>query len=167
MSSTSFPTVPLGRTGMAITRIGLGAWAMGGNGWAVGWGAQDDSESIEAIRHAVDRGINWIDTAAVYGLGHAEDIVRQALAQMPRGDRPYVFTKCGLTWSPEQPPTRISLAAHSRSRLCLQSARWHAPTMLVTVSNPPLVDSGMKVSQSALPLLPATLIAKAWQPSWL
>jgi aryl-alcohol dehydrogenase-like predicted oxidoreductase len=101
-SNTSFPTRPLGRTGMAITRIGLGAWAIGGNGWAVGWGPQDDTDSIEAIRRAVERGINWIDTAAVYGLGHSEEIVRRALAQMPLDERPYVFTKCGLTWSAEQ-----------------------------------------------------------------
>lgn len=98
-TKTSFPTRPLGRSGMAITRIGLGAWAIGGNGWAVGWGPQDDADSIAAIRLAVDRGINWIDTAAVYGLGHSEEIVRRALAQMAPGERPYVFTKCGLTWS--------------------------------------------------------------------
>lgn len=67
-TKTSFPTRPLGRSGMHITRIGLGAWAIGGNGWAVGWGPQDDADSIAAIRLAVDRGINWIDTAAVYGL---------------------------------------------------------------------------------------------------
>ena len=87
-TSTSFPTRPLGRSGMSITRIGLGAWAMGGNGWAVGWGPQDDADSIGAIRLAVDRGINWIDTAAVYGLGHSEEIVRRALAQMAPSERP-------------------------------------------------------------------------------
>lgn len=102
-TKTSFPTRPLGRSNMSITRIGLGAWAMGGNAWAIGWGPQDDSDSIDAIRLAVDRGINWIDTAAVYGLGHAEEVVGRALAQMPLGDRPYVFTKCGLTWSADQP----------------------------------------------------------------
>ncbi len=102
-TTTSFPTRPLGRSDMSITRIGLGAWAMGGNAWAIGWGPQDDADSIAAIRLAVDRGINWIDTAAVYGLGHAEEVVGRALAQMSPGERPYVFTKCGLTWSPEQP----------------------------------------------------------------
>lgn len=120
MSSTAFPTVALGRTDMDITRIGLGAWALGGNGWAVAWGPQDDAESVKAIRHAVDRGINWIDTAAVYGLGHSEEIVRQALAQMPPSERPYVFTKGGLTWSPEQPqamPRRTGAPSSIRREL--------------------------------------------------
>ena len=95
---TTLPTRQLGRTDMRITRVGFGAWAIGGADWAVGWGAQDDQASIAAIRHAVERGINWIDTAAVYGLGHSEEIVRQALAEIPASERPYVFTKCGLTW---------------------------------------------------------------------
>src|SRR3546814_19297981 len=77
-NTAAFPTRRLGRTDMSITRVGFGAWAIGGPDWAVGWGAQDDSESIAAIRHAVDRGINWIDTAALHGLGHSEEIVRQA-----------------------------------------------------------------------------------------
>jgi aryl-alcohol dehydrogenase-like predicted oxidoreductase len=71
---------------------------MGGGGWPFAWGPQDDSESIAAIHHAVDRGINWIDTAAVYGLGHSEEIIARALAGMPQGRRPLVFTKCSLTW---------------------------------------------------------------------
>ncbi|NJO54171.1 MAG: aldo/keto reductase, partial [Bacteroidales bacterium] len=83
---------------MHITRVGFGAWAIGGGDWAAGWGGQDDSASIAAIRHAVDRGINWIDTAAVYGLGHSEEVVRKALADIPFDERPYVFTKCGLVW---------------------------------------------------------------------
>lgn len=119
-TKTSFPTRPLGRSGMHITRIGLGAWAIGGNGWAVGWGPQDDADSIAAIRLAVDRGINWIDTAAVYGLGHSEDVVRRALAQMAPGDRPYVFTKCGLTWSTDNPqamPRRTGAPASIRREI--------------------------------------------------
>lgn len=95
---TPFPTRRLGTTDMTITRVGFGAWAIGGAGWASAWGAQDDNESISAIRHAVRRGINWIDTAAVYGLGHSEVVVAAALADMPRSERPYVFTKCGLVW---------------------------------------------------------------------
>jgi len=94
--STSLPLRRLGRTDMEITRVGFGAWAIGGPDWAVGWGAQDDRDSVIAIRHAVERGINWIDTAAIYGLGHSEELVGRALAEMPEGDRPYVFTKCGL-----------------------------------------------------------------------
>ena len=92
------PKSRLGRTDMDITRVGFGAWATGGGDWSTGWGAQDDRDSIAAIRHAVERGINWIDTAAVYGLGHSEEVVRQALAELPAERRPYVFTKCGLVW---------------------------------------------------------------------
>jgi aryl-alcohol dehydrogenase-like predicted oxidoreductase len=83
---------------MEITTLGLGAWAMGGAGWAFGWGPQDDLASIATIHHAIELGINWIDTAAVYGHGHSEEVVRRALAGIPLNDRPYVFTKCGLVW---------------------------------------------------------------------
>ncbi|RIQ34986.1 aldo/keto reductase [Bordetella avium] len=96
MTLTSFPTRQLGNTGMALSRVGFGASAIGGADWAFSWGPQDDSVSVRTIRHAVDRGINWIDTAAAYGQGHAEDMIRQALAQMPPSARPYVFTKGGL-----------------------------------------------------------------------
>jgi len=93
------PTVRLGSTDMAITRVGFGSWAVGGD-WAVGWGDQDDSDSVMAIRHAVARGVNWIDTAAIYGLGHSEEVVAAALAVIPPSERPYVFTKCGLVPNP-------------------------------------------------------------------
>jgi aryl-alcohol dehydrogenase-like predicted oxidoreductase len=83
---------------MEITPVGFGAWAIGGAGWAFGWSSQDDAESVAAIRHAVERGINWIDTAAVYGLGHSEEIVGRALREIAERERPYVFTKCGLVW---------------------------------------------------------------------
>jgi aryl-alcohol dehydrogenase-like predicted oxidoreductase len=98
--STSLPTSRLGRTDLHITRVGFGAWAIGGAGWAYAWGGQDDAESIAAIRHAVESGINWIDTAAVYGLGHSEEMVAAALAGIPEADRPYIFTKGGLVWNP-------------------------------------------------------------------
>src|SRR5881296_2065377 len=94
----TLPTAPLGTTGMRITRVGFGAWAIGGGGWTFAWGNQDDADSIAAIRHAVERGINWIDTAAVYGLGHSEEIVARALRDIPADDRPFVFTKAGLVW---------------------------------------------------------------------
>jgi aryl-alcohol dehydrogenase-like predicted oxidoreductase len=98
--NTSLPTKQLGWTGMHLTRVGFGAWAIGGGDWAYAWGNQDDGASIAAIRHAVESGINWIDTAAVYGLGHSEEVVAAALADLPEADRPYVFTKGGLVWDP-------------------------------------------------------------------
>jgi aryl-alcohol dehydrogenase-like predicted oxidoreductase len=88
----------LGTTGFNITSIGLGAWAMGGGGWAFAWGPQDDGESIAAIHRALDLGINWIDTAAAYGLGHSEEIVARALGEIPASRKPLIFTKCSLVW---------------------------------------------------------------------
>src|SRR4051812_20486869 len=90
--------VPFGTTDMTITRVGFGAWAVGGGDWTFGWGPQDDDDAIAAIRHAVESGVNWIDTAAVYGLGHSEELVAAALHGIPDADRPYVFSKCGLVW---------------------------------------------------------------------
>ena len=98
MTGSAIPTAPLGRTGMDITRVGFGAWALGGGDWAYSWGPQDDDEAIAAIRHAVESGVNWIDTAAVYGLGHSEEVVGRALRDLPAADRPYVFTKGGMVW---------------------------------------------------------------------
>ena len=86
----------LGNSDMMITPLGVGAWAMGGGGWQFAWGPQDDNESIGAIHAALDAGINWIDTAAVYGLGHSEEVVARALAG--RSNRPYIFTKCERVW---------------------------------------------------------------------
>jgi aryl-alcohol dehydrogenase-like predicted oxidoreductase len=89
-------TRQLGETDLRITPIGIGAWAMGGGGYAFGWGPQDDAESIAAIRHAVEHGINWIDTAAAYGHGRSERVVARALKEIGPGQRPHVFTKGGL-----------------------------------------------------------------------
>jgi aryl-alcohol dehydrogenase-like predicted oxidoreductase len=91
---TKLPTTQLGGTGLEITRVGLGAWAIGGAGYEFAWGEQDDDESLAAIERALDLGVNWIDTAAVYGLGHSEEVVGRALAG--RRERPYVFTKASL-----------------------------------------------------------------------
>jgi aryl-alcohol dehydrogenase-like predicted oxidoreductase len=94
MQKTQLRTSPLGATGLEITRIGFGAWAIGGGGWEFGWGPQQDDESIAAIHRALDLGVNWIDTAAAYGFGRSEQIVGRALHGL--SERPYVFTKCSL-----------------------------------------------------------------------
>ncbi len=101
-------THKLGNSDMELTSIGFGAWAIGGGNWQYAWGPQDDKESVDAILRALDAGINWIDTAAVYGLGHSEEIVGQALKQAGQrnGARPYVFTKSSMTWGKEGPDAR-------------------------------------------------------------
>lgn len=103
---TDLPVVPLGRTDLEITRVGFGAWAVGGprrGDWAFGWGPQDDDESLQTIRHAIESGVNWIDTAAIYGLGHSEEIVGRAIRDFAQADRPYVFTKGGVVWDDADP----------------------------------------------------------------
>jgi aryl-alcohol dehydrogenase-like predicted oxidoreductase len=101
MSTASSLTLrTLGNSDLALTPIGFGAWAIGGGDWAYAWGPQDDNDSIAAIRRALDLGINWIDTAAVYGLGHSEEVVARALAGS--GRKPYVFTKCSLRWGADR-----------------------------------------------------------------
>jgi aryl-alcohol dehydrogenase-like predicted oxidoreductase len=99
----SLPTRPLGSSGIQITTLGFGAWAVGGGGWAFSWGPQDDAESIATMRRALELGINWIDTAAVYGLGHSEEVVGKLLRDLPASQRPLIFTKCGLTWDANNP----------------------------------------------------------------
>jgi aryl-alcohol dehydrogenase-like predicted oxidoreductase len=91
-------TRKLGNSDLKITPVGFGAWALGGGGWEFAWGPQDDADSIAAIHRALELGVNWIDTAAVYGLGHSEQVVARALKEW-RGPRPYVFTKCILVWN--------------------------------------------------------------------
>jgi aryl-alcohol dehydrogenase-like predicted oxidoreductase len=110
----------LGNSDMDLTPIGVGAWAMGGGGWAFAWGPQDDDESIAAIQAALDRGVNWIDTAAVYGLGHSEEVVARAIAGRP--NRPYVFTKCERVWN-EKGEISKSLKRDSVRKECEASLR--------------------------------------------
>jgi aryl-alcohol dehydrogenase-like predicted oxidoreductase len=93
----------LGSTDMEITTVGLGAWAIGGADWAFGWGPQDDAESVKTIVRAVNLGVNWIDTAGVYGHGHSEEVVGRALQKIPPSRRPHVFTKGGIVWDPDNP----------------------------------------------------------------
>jgi aryl-alcohol dehydrogenase-like predicted oxidoreductase len=103
-------TRTLGNSDLQITPLGFGAWAIGGGGWEYAWGPQDDKDSIEAIHKALELGTNWIDTAAVYGLGHSEEVVARALKEW-RGARPYVFTKCTLVWNEKREITTNHSAA--------------------------------------------------------
>jgi aryl-alcohol dehydrogenase-like predicted oxidoreductase len=118
-------TRPLGRSGLNISRLGFGSWAIGGGGWAFGWGPQDDAASLATMRRALEAGVNWIDTAAVYGLGHSEEVVGRLLRELPAADRPLVFTKCGLVWNEHRPraaPYRVLKPSSIRSE-CEASLR--------------------------------------------
>lgn len=115
----------LGSSGLEITRVGFGAWAIGGGGWSFGWGPQDDKASEETMRHALELGVNWIDTAAVYGLGHSEEVVGRLLRSVPASQRPFIFTKCGLIWDDRnrmEQPKRV-LKPQSIRRECEASLR--------------------------------------------
>jgi aryl-alcohol dehydrogenase-like predicted oxidoreductase len=114
-------TRKLGNSDLQLTRVGFGAWAIGGGGWEFAWGQQEDSDSIAAIVRALELGVNWIDTAAVYGTGHSEEIVAQALKQW-KGKRPYVFTKCGLHWDANRKVYQDHSAASIRQE-CEDSLR--------------------------------------------
>jgi len=121
----TLPTHPLGNSGLHITRVGFGSWAVGGGGWSYGWGPQDDAASLATMRHALELGINWIDTAAIYGLGHSEEVVGRLLRGVPRTERPLIFTKCGLVWDERdrmKPPQR-NLSPDSIRRECEASLR--------------------------------------------
>jgi aryl-alcohol dehydrogenase-like predicted oxidoreductase len=106
----TLPTRSLGESGLEITRVGFGAWAAGGGGWAFGWGPQEDADSLAAMRRAIGLGVNWIDTAAIYGLGHSEEVVGRFVRSLPVGERPLVFSKCGLVWDPND---RMALPVRS------------------------------------------------------
>ncbi len=113
-------TKKFGNTDMKITRIGFGAWAIGGGNWEFAWGPQDDNEAIAAIRRAIENGMNWIDTAAVYGLGHSEELVGKAIKGL--STKPYIFTKCGLVWDDKRNVSR-NLKAESIRAECEASLR--------------------------------------------
>lgn len=114
-------TKQLGTSNLNITPVGFGAWAIGGAGWEFAWGRQEDSDSIAAIHRALELGVNWIDTAAVYGMGHSEEVVARALKEWS-GPRPYVFTKCGLRWN-ESGKVHRTLTSDSVRRECEDSLR--------------------------------------------
>lgn len=115
----------LGSSPLELTTVGLGCWAIGGAGWDFSWGPQDDSTSAATIKRAVALGVNWIDTAAVYGHGHSEEVVGAALAGIPASERPLVFTKCGERWSETDPwaPSRRDLRPASIREECEASLR--------------------------------------------
>ena len=114
----------LGSSGLEITTVGFGSWAIGGGGWSYGWGPQDDAESIATMRHAIDSGINWIDTAAIYGLGHSEEVVGRLLRDIPQPQLPLIFTKCGMAFETDRmaEPQR-TLKPDSIRRECEASLR--------------------------------------------
>jgi len=114
-------TKQLGSTDLFIKPVGFGAWAIGGAGWEFAWGQQDDKQSIAAIHRALELGVNWIDTAAVYGMGHSEEMVAAALETW-HGPRPYIFTRCGLRWD-NQGHVHRDLSAASIRRECEDSLR--------------------------------------------
>jgi aryl-alcohol dehydrogenase-like predicted oxidoreductase len=114
-------TRKLGNSDLKITPVGFGAWAIGGSGWEFGWGPQDDKDSIAAIHRSLELGVNWIDTAAVYGMGHSEEVVARALKEW-RGPRSYVFTKCAMRWN-EKGKVRKEFSAASIRRECEDSLR--------------------------------------------
>jgi aryl-alcohol dehydrogenase-like predicted oxidoreductase len=109
-------TRKLGNSDLQITPVGYGAWAVGGSGWQFAWGSQDDKDSIAAIHRSLELGVNWIDTAAVYGLGHSEEVVARALKSWS-GPRPYVFTKCGLRWDAKGQAQKVLSAGSIRGEV--------------------------------------------------
>jgi aryl-alcohol dehydrogenase-like predicted oxidoreductase len=138
MMTTGSPSLrTLGNSDLQLTPVGFGAWAIGGGDWAYAWGPQDDADSIAAIRRALECGVNWIDTAAVYGLGHSEEVVAKALEGVSQ--RPYVFTKCSLRWDAERkiynslkPPSvaeelEASLRRLKRETIDLYQVHWPNP----------------------------------------
>src|ERR1700746_1527580 len=114
----------LGSSGLEITTVGFGSWAIGGGGWSYGWGPQDDAESIATMRHAIDLGINWIDTAAIYGLGHSAEVVGRLLRDISQSPRLFIFPKCGMALDsdPMAEPQR-TLKPDSIRRECEASLR--------------------------------------------
>src|ERR1700756_3453535 len=135
-------TRKLGNSDLHITPVGYGAWAIGGSGWQFAWGAQNDNDSVAAIHRSLELGVNWIDTAAVYGLGHSEEVVARALKSWS-GPRPYVFTKCGLRWD-TQGNVRKVLKADSIQREVEDSLRRLSVDVidLYQIHWPPEPDSG-------------------------
>jgi aryl-alcohol dehydrogenase-like predicted oxidoreductase len=134
-------TRKLGNSDLQITRQGFGAWAIGGGNWEYSWGPQDDKDSIEAIHKALELGANWIDTAAVYGLGHSEEVVARAVKEW-RGHRPYIFTKCTLAWDEKRQITPNHSAASIRKECEGSLRRLQAETIDLYQMHWPPSDNG-------------------------
>jgi aryl-alcohol dehydrogenase-like predicted oxidoreductase len=145
---TKLQTRQLGNSDLKITRIGYGAWAIGGGDWAFGWGDQADQDSIGAIQRALDLGINWIDTAAVYGLGHSEEIVAQALKG--RSNKPYIFTKCSLVWNEQREIGRSLKPASLRQELEASLRRLQVETIDLYQIHWPNPDAEIEAGWEAL-----------------
>jgi len=131
MTTTTSATKPelrqLGDSDLHLTPIGFGAWAIGGGNWEFAWGPQDDNDSVNAIRRAVDLGVNWIDTAAIYGLGHSEEVVAKALKGISK--KPYVFTKCSMRWHDDRTIYRSLRAASLEEELNASLRRLNVDTI--------------------------------------
>ena len=143
----------LGNSDLMITPVGCGSWAIGGSGWDYAWGPQNDDDSIAAIRRSLELGVNWIDTAAVYGLGHSEEVVVRALEGW-KGQRPYLFTKCGLIWDAQGHLSRRLFAASVRKE-CEDSLRRLRSDVidLYQVHWPPEIDSELEEGWAVLAAL--------------
>ena len=143
----------LGNSDLMITPVGCGSWAIGGSGWDYAWGPQNDDDSIAAIRRSLELGVNWIDTAAVYGLGHSEEVVVRALEGW-EGQRPYLFTKCGLIWDAQGHLSRRLFAASVRKE-CEDSLRRLRSDVidLYQVHWPPEIDSELEEGWAVLAAL--------------
>jgi len=143
----------LGNSDLMITPVGCGSWAIGGSGWDYAWGLQNDDDSLAAIQRSLELGVNWIDTAAVYGLGHSEEVVVRALDGW-KGQRPYVFTKCGLIWDAQGRLSRRLFAASVRKE-CEDSLRRLRTDVidLYQVHWPPEIDSELEEGWAALAAL--------------
>jgi aryl-alcohol dehydrogenase-like predicted oxidoreductase len=140
-------TRKLGNSDLQITAVGYGAWAIGGSGWDFAWGHQEDADSIAAIHRSLELGVNWIDTAAVYGVGHSEEVVAQALEAW-RGPRPYVFTKCALRWDDKGHVTQNHTAASIR-RECEDSLRrLHVEVIDLYQMHWPPSDNGLGLEEA-------------------
>jgi aryl-alcohol dehydrogenase-like predicted oxidoreductase len=140
-------TRKLGNSDMQITAVGIGAWAIGGGGWAYSWGEQNDVDSVAAIHRALELGVNWIDTAAVYGLGHSEKVVARALKEW-RGARPYVFTKCILTWNDKGEISPVFSAASIRKESAESLKRLGVSTIDLYQVHWPPQDNGPALEEA-------------------